>query len=87
MEVPEERRAAVMGFIKLISDVDQRQSFVSDPEETLRKNNVGALPPELLEVVGNMSFGELSTLAHLNQRLVAAGFECPEEPPGVACIL
>jgi hypothetical protein len=87
MDVPEETRAAVMGFVVLISDADKRQSFVSNPEEALRNEGIPALPDEVFEVVRNMSFGELSTLAHLNQQLVVAGLECPDEPGGVACIL
>jgi hypothetical protein len=88
MNVPEQSRAAVMGFIKLISDADQRLSFVSNPEEVLRDQGLlDEFPDEVLEVVRNMSFGELSTLAYLNQRLVAAGMESPGEPRGVADIL
>jgi hypothetical protein len=89
MDVTEEAREAVAGFIRLIADPEQRQAFVVDPERTLRENSIARddFPDGVFDVVSTMSFGELSTVAQLNQRLVAAGMERPEEPGGVACIL
>jgi hypothetical protein len=85
MEPPKaspETMAAVAALSSALSQVDRREAFLSDPEETLKEAGVSveAIPGELLDHLRGMSSDELRMLADLSERMIAAGlyYELPD---------